>query len=60
MRYGEARRVVSFNLDKEAERELYEFSKTLSFSAVVKRYLRMELERRKLAEKPSSIEVRLE
>lgn len=45
-RYGETRRVVTFNLDDPEQRELYQFSKGLKFGPLVKRYLREEMRRR--------------
>lgn len=46
MRYGETRRVVTFNLDDPEQRELYRFSKGLKFGPLVKRYLKEEMLRR--------------
>lgn len=45
--YGEKRRAVTFNLDVPLERELYELSKAMPFSKLVKRYLAVELQRRR-------------
>lgn len=43
--YGEKKRIISFNLDKEME--LYELSKEINLAAFVKKHLRSELSRRK-------------
>lgn len=59
MVYGEKRRAVSFNLDNESERELYQLSKAMPFGQFVKRQLAAELKRRKSAESKSTITVRV-
>jgi len=59
VQFGEVRRVVTFNLNKVEEREMYEFSKMLKFGPLVKRYLREELKRKRLQTGESSITVQV-
>lgn len=54
---GEKRRVVSFNLDRE--RDLFDLSGDINFSAFVKRHLLSELERRKQQDAAARITVNL-
>ena len=60
MIYGEARKVVTFNLNRPEEREMYELANSIKFAPLVKRYLLQELRRRNEppTTRPSSIQVR--
>lgn len=58
MKYGECRRSISFNLDNPHERAMYEHSKQINFSRLVKTYLARELKRQQQAE-VAMIKVRL-
>lgn len=62
MIYGEVRKVVTFNLNRPEEREMYELANSIKFAPLVKRYLLQELRRRKstVTAGSSSIQVRTE
>jgi len=53
--YGEKKRATSFNLAKESERAMYQYSMSINFSEFVKRSLAAEMKRKS----KSSIQVNL-